>query len=184
MSRSTNGCEQIRLVRATRGHGRDEWRVAQLGRMIALLQRSSAAPDSAGHPRHTGPPASAAAVAASPRAHPRGQSRSTSEPHRVAPAATLQFVLHRRQQVGHLFLINVQLAVAGHPKAPVAQDSRACEKDRRGNGRSTGPETRSPFARRARGSWTRRGSTRGTCTTARRSWDFARPRGNLHHEVE
>src|SRR5579862_3280905 len=49
------------------------------------------------------------------------------QPHGIALATVVQLVLDRLQQIGRLFLIDIELAVARHPERPVAQYRRARE---------------------------------------------------------
>lgn len=46
------------------------------------------------------------------------------QPHRVAAPAVVQLGFHGLQQVAFLLVVNVQLAVAGDPERPPAQNGR------------------------------------------------------------
>ncbi len=119
--------ENVAGVAQRRGDGRDERLVAQLRRMVAFVH---------GHEPHgIERPVDDVEIV-------RGEIERLEqvmknvrrtfvldfEPHRRAFAPVVQFLLHRAEQVAHVFLVDVELAVARHAEVPEAEDRRAWKK--------------------------------------------------------
>ena len=102
-----------------------------------LRTAPSAASDSAGRRSRRDRPRPAAACRSSACADSRRAIVLDLQPHGVALAAVVQFVLHRLEQVGRFLLVNVKLAVARHAERPVAEDASCPGKSPPGNGRSS-----------------------------------------------
>ena len=121
-----DGGEQILLAPETRGGRRHKGRVAQLRRMVALVQ---------GHqPRGVERAVNEIQILL---VQPEGFEQRVAEilgalvvnfqAHRVALAAVVQLGLHRLEQIPRFLLVNIQLAVAGDAEGPVADDFGAGE---------------------------------------------------------
>ena len=113
-----------------------------------LRTAPSAAWDSAGRRSGRDRPRSGGSVLSSASRMSGGQSAVNLQPHGVALAAVVQFVLDRLEQVGRFLLVDVELAVARDAEQPVAENASCRGTGRPGNARSAGPERRNPAARR------------------------------------
>ena len=117
-----NRGEQVRLAAQIRADRSDERRVTQPGRMIAFIQRH----------QPCGIQRAVDEMKIILRQAQRFQQSIADhlraivvglEPHGVALAAIVQFVLHRFEQIGRFFLVDVELAVSGDAKRPVAEQT-------------------------------------------------------------
>ena len=124
-----NHCKQVRPIAQSRGDGRDERRVAQFRRVVALINRHQ--------PRRVQRTVDDVQVLL-PQAERTEQcltdvGRAISfhfQPDGVAFATVVEFVLNRFEQVRDFLFVDVKLAVARDPEMPVAEDLRAREQVR------------------------------------------------------
>ena len=121
-----DGGEQVALPLERRYDGCNERGIAQLGGMIAMIDRHEPRGiERAVDDIHV-------LVLQSQRAEQRLADFRRAivfhfEPHGVALAAVVQFVLHGLEQVLDVLLVNVEFAVAGHAEMAVAENFRAGE---------------------------------------------------------
>src|SRR5581483_2278296 len=122
-----NGGEEVGPVAQLGGDRGDEGRVAQLRRVVTLIESHQAR-------GVEGPVNQVQVVFAQAQSLQQrlADERRTFvvhfEPDSVTLAAVVQFVLNRFEQVRRFLLINIELTVAGDSKGPVAQNFRARKK--------------------------------------------------------
>ena len=119
-----NRGKNIRLILQRRGHRSGKRRVAQLGRMAALIE----------HHQPRGVHRTADKIQILRREVQSLQQGLANlfrtvvgnfQPHRLAAPALVQLLFHGLEQVRRVFLIHVELAIAGQAESPVPEHLRA-----------------------------------------------------------
>ena len=130
-----NGGEQIGLAAQRRRHRRDERRVAQFRRMIALVNRHQPRRIQRAIDDIQDRLLSSRRVFEKRVADFRRAIAFHFQPDGVAFAAVVQFVFDGFEQIRRFLFVDVKLAVARDAKLPVAQEFSCRETDPRDDGR-------------------------------------------------